>query len=697
MRLALVQGLLLVLLWPSIVAAGSGLPPDPFALFASRRAWDPILDGVAPCLPDPVPEALAGVMPYVQAGDESATRRVLEVLHKLELDEGRGITPQLHLWIAVLRARAADTNQRRVEAARAINRALAWGGEGHARVCAYLERARAELATGRSPEASASALQALREAGEDLAPSIRDSLLFLRAEALRLAARGHDAASLYEELASSSQTRLAAAARLRLADEAPPEADPKKEWESFRALLEEARLVSLSLVGFEHRATERALRAGDSRRALKWISRAADLEGNDRFAGLASIRKADVLVLRDRREDARRTLQRVAEVDADPDIRRLARLRLAVHELVAPAEADLAAAIDDAIDASERGLVVHARGLLLKNAVAAGEFDAALSYYARLTYSDPNEILAPGYRDDLDAALEAAVDPHCPTTVRRLGGRRDLLMREARVFEPFIALADCFLALGMPRAALNTYRIISRSFGPSLVPRLTLRLARASLGAGDLPAVHAALRAYKSAGEREGVPSGGLAGDSWPLFEAELALREGRKKVAAGLLRSLAEDPEIPIRALQWLADLAREGFAPESTVGLLEGFLARWQLDGEELVDGAARASLALAVADLRLIGGDHRAAHYHYGLAAEGLKYAAPRARSLYLRATLTENEDARMEAYHEAALAAERGPWSRLAALKGRARELRTEVSLDEPAALLPLPARPARWTP
>ena len=277
-------------------------PPDPFEIVATRLGPHPFLDAPPPCLPEPVPEVLSSVVPFVLEGDESATRRVLELAEQLSRKEGP-LTPELHLWLALLRARVADTPGRRTEVIRAVDRALAWGGHGRVRVCAFLERARAELGNGLAPEASASAAKALEEAEPSAPPALTDGARLIRAEALWLSGREEEAQELFRSLSESEVAGIAVAARLRVRQVRVRSMPPAEGWAALRKALEEAEAARLPLQGFERVAAEQALRAGDTRRALLWIARAADIPGKERATGLATVRKADVLVARGRTED----------------------------------------------------------------------------------------------------------------------------------------------------------------------------------------------------------------------------------------------------------------------------------------------------------------------------------------------------------------------------------------------------------
>lgn len=662
------------------------VPPDPFRIFASRRAWLPVLDALEPCLPVETPAGLAPVVPFVLGGRESAARRALELVEETHRKEGKNPSAELRLWLAVAGVRVADTPQRRGDAIRVIDQALADGGGSEARVCAYLERARAQLNDHRAPEASASALLALRE-GAELPIARIEAARFLRAEAMLLSRRTQDARTLYETLVEAAAPRIAAAARLRLIEQAASELDPIVAWKRLRARLEDARANDLDLRGFQRLATEFALRAGDSRRALLHVSRVAGLGVDKLTMGLATIRKADVLVARGRAEDALIALERIAEQHPELDVRRLAKLRIVDHGLDDGTESDQQQVLREAAASTERGLSLHARALLLHRYVVAGEVDLALDEYARLAYDNPDDELAPTHRDDLDATLLASIGAHCPTMVRRLGGRRKLLLRQARVSEPFIALADCYLALGMPAPALATYSVVTRAFGSEVASRLTLRIARASLGADDLPAVRAALRAYLGGDDPVEVPVGGLAGDSWPLFEVELALRDGRNAAAAKLLLPIVQSGDAPLRALRWLGEQVAEGIAGDEALIVLEDETSRWQLESDPPADPsevAIRAGIALIVADRLLARGEFPRAHYYYGIAIETLPENTARARARFHRATLSDKKR-RQRAFADAAVENPGSElWSRLAALELRAAELRVDIGRRESSA-------------
>ncbi|MGI9538988.1 MAG: hypothetical protein ACR2N6_02430, partial [Miltoncostaeaceae bacterium] len=211
------------------------------------------------------------------------------------------------------------------------------------------------------------------------------------------------------------------------------------------------------------------------------------------------------------------------------------------------------------------------------------EIDEALDVFVRVGYDRPTARQAPHFQSDLDAALEASArgadEGVCPTVVRRLGGRRTLLLVYASQPDPFLRLGDCYVVLGMPGPALDTYRATARRFGEEVVDALPLRIAQASLKTGELAAVRAALRA-----SRAGLEPGAELAWAWRRLEAELALLDGDDTRAgdllAGLVASESAAPGERARAILALAQLARAAERPGRWTAALQGALADTSTD---------------------------------------------------------------------------------------------------------------------
>ncbi len=548
-------------------SAGAELPPSPHQMLQPSALIPGLLDAAPACFPGDDAEVLDG---------------------------------DLELLDATLALRAASRREAQ-HALRGAKDALIAGGSNQARTCLLLERARVELRIGLLPEARAS----LERAGRALDPRamtgpMRETFYYYRAETAVRDQRQDEADALYAELEASSLPLLAHAARLRRAVHAEVADDPSSAWKRLEDLVDRGAELGLDVDVWAIPIAEAALTAERYEEAGAWLARA---EPRPEGGPLSSIRRSDVLIQLERRDDARRLLERIAATAEHADVRTLAQIRLAIAELAPESENERRARLLRGAAAAHPGVSLYARGELAHRLVAAGEIDEALDQLARVVYDGPTPLHTPHFQTDLDRVLakiaeSTASDSACPSVVRQLGGRRTPLLAHGSGPSAFLRLGDCYLALAMPNSALDVYRAVSVRFGLEVASALPLRMARASLRAGDLAAVRAAVRA-----QRARVAEGSELPTAWRLVAADLALAEKRDTTAiealTPLLRSEELEPVQRAQALLDLAQLALETRAVGSIVEMLDSALREPAGDTPEAAESLV-AEASLYVADL-------------------------------------------------------------------------------------------------
>ncbi|NNL67825.1 MAG: hypothetical protein HKP30_16370 [Myxococcales bacterium] len=538
------------------------------------------------------------------------------------------------------------------------------------RICAHLESARLALKLGRAPDARA-ALRRAERIGKPGAGFIAITAAFHRAEAFAMSGERDAARALYLKLRESPYGDVAVAARLRLLafeiDSEDAEAAARARTGLGEAL-EAARVGGLDVSPWAPLAAEAAVEEGALREAHRWLAIAERIE--DR-AGVASLRKGDVLVALERRNDARQVFERIRSSARLPAARELARVRLAEIGVPAPLEERIAE-LERAARAVHPAVSGQARDTLAVLLLEERRLGAALGVLSALGHDGAPQIAKPRFAQTLERALRAATADTLPCTavIEAVGGRRALYIRIAPEPDTLLRVGDCFGELGMPEAALEIYRGLARRFplGPN---QLALRIARASFDLGN----HAALRAALSAQEH-----GSDEEVSWRWLETRLALVEGRNADAARGLLALLERDDLPaslrVEAEKRLALLDSAELDPQLRLATLLDSLHR-KAPGSPT---KARATGWLAAADALAGEGREDAAGALYGRALALLPAGSRRERARYAAAVRAGSPQATREAL--AARTLEDGRrWSRLADLELELIELRAAARRTE----------------
>jgi len=572
------------------------------------------------------------------------------------------------LGLTLLSLREIGDPQR---AGEAIRNALAEdpNADTDQRICAHLESARLAMKLGRVPDGRA-ALRRAERLGEPGAGFIAITAAFHRAEALALT--GDEARALYRELRKSPYGDVAVAARLRLLSFDLDSQDTESAAGARARLgdaLEAARDAGLDVSPWAALAAEAAIAEGALHEAHRWLAIAERIE--DR-SGVASLRKADVLVALKRPNDARQVLERVRSSARKPASRELARVRLAELGLPIPLTERIAE-LERAARAVHPAVSGQARDALAALLLEEGRLSAALGVLSALGHDGAPEIAKPRFAHTLQQALRAATADAQPCTavLEAVGGRRSLYLRIAPEPDTLLRVGDCFGELGMPEAALEVYRGLARRFplGPN---QLALRIARASFDLGNLAALRAALSARESNPSDEEV--------SWGWLETRLALAEGRNAEAARKLLALLERDDTPaslrVEAEKRLALLDTTELDPPVRLAALLESLHRAAPDSPP----EARATGWLAAGDALADAGRQDSANALYERALALLPAGSRRERARYAAAVRAESSQAMRDGL--AARSAEDGRrWSRLADLELELIELRAAARRTE----------------
>ncbi len=584
------------------------------------------------------------------------------------------------LFTGSLEARVA-TEPDALEAARAhLRRALDHPAPARARICALLEIARAELQLGRFPEAAASAREALtvaREHEDGLAED-RDRAHFLIAEAYLLGGRHEDAAALFLPLARVDSSALAAAARLRLADLRFDRGLRASALPEYELLVENGEAFGAESSAWAARAAEAAIDAGDFASAASWLER-QPAEGDLALAQV-TLRRADVLVALGKRDEGRDELEGVEAAMEGQPIAHLARLRVFDFglERVGPDEAveTLRAVVRESRDP---GVAGYARVVLARRLLARPDVESALPLLVRASYDVTAQSLLQEARSNLLRAVDLAVGRSreaggCSWLLQVVDDHRTLLVNLAEEPASFLEIGRCYEEVGLPLAALEVYRGMSRRFGATVAASLALPIARSSLASGRTAAARTAAEAHV-----EQQPD---ASPAWRLLLAEVRVQEKRFADAARLLTDLVrEDSPTGARELVLLARVVHAGDLDPGLRPVLREALLR-RLEPESEGDVLAVAEAALLTGDLHRRAGEPRAAAELYARALDARAPAAVRAEAAWWLGRL---DPARRTRALEVAAEVETEPFSRLA---------RGQQALDEAAVRLGL-SPPEGW--
>ena len=675
-----------LLLWAACAAAWlpvrafalvTALPPSPYLILDQSLLQPRFLDAAPLCMASGLDPQLTESVGLVHNHAVAKAHKQLAAL--LNAPEGL-VEPALRLGAAVVNARAAGSAKQRSEALHVLNAELARGGPAPLRACANLERARLQLLLGQGPEASASARLVLRAAGKlEKGAKLLEVARFYRAEAYWRAQRYAEALPLYQQLVGSATPRLAAAAALRWADAHAEEQPPVETWKAMAELLNQGQHAGLDVSSFAPRASLLAIRAGDEKAAMLWITQAADLESDPRAAKIASLREADLLLARGQRGDARTLYERVASEPAPSEVHALAQERLAAYELVPEDESKRMVRLRLAEATPNPRITLVARDEIARRLLAEGALDKALEMLIRVGHDHPMPELVPLFSQTFNQALAEAVqgkgEAACLAAVRRLGGRRTVLLQNASNPEPLVRLGDCLISLGLPGAAQEMFRGVARNFGPAEASKLTLRLAEVNLALGDTAAVHATLDSLrKEEAHKPVVPQHPIA---WLRIRGELARREGRNSDAARAWLQLLEGDHADAETALHLADVARKGKAPARAVASLRKAL----LDRGSALS-PSWAEVSLLVADLLRIQRPSQALRM-YQRAADNLPDGPLRSRAAFFAARLVASSDAWRDALVRSRAADSKNAWGRLADVELEAANLRLAMGREERA--------------
>ncbi len=531
--------------------------------------------------------------------------------------------------------------------------------------CAHLELTRLHLLQGRAPLARVE-LRRATDLGSAPREELEEIAQFYTAEAHALAGEWEAAAPILASLLSAEDRNIALAARLRWIQRETEVADPDAAATARASLfeaLDEARGGGIDVSSWAPLAAELAIADGSLRVAHRWLALAERTE-ND--AGVASIRKADVLFAQDRLEDARQVLDRVHRTARRKAARELALVRLAALGVPEPI-AERAEKLRRLEGSEHPSVVASARDARAALLLEAGDLPGTLRVLSELGHDGAPAAAKPHFARTLASALVVATreDVPCVTVVGSIGGRRDLFLRLSADPKPLLRLGDCFLTLGMPEASAELYRGLARRFplGPN---QLALRIAKTSFAMGDRAALRAALRA------RAAEDSGSEA-TSWLWLEARLAIVEGDSVEAGRRLVALLDRSDLPapirIEAERALVELEGSDLGADTLRTVLLSSLA---IPLPEEPHGE-RAAAWLGAADWLAKKRVATAARAAYLRAIEMLPSGARRARAIYAAASYgagrSVSDEALMEDEESAA-----SLWTRLAKLERRIALLR-----------------------
>jgi hypothetical protein len=619
-------------------AATPDLAPSPFPILQPRALTPPLLDIAPVCLPGAGRPEFAAAIALVRTGDMQGARHALKLLAEGPEDD---IARDAALSLSILANRRAN----HVTAARtALEAALDEDAVPASRACVRMELARLSLRAGLLPEAHAELARVGRELEKQaLSLALVETAQFYRAEVEVLRGQRSSARDGYQSLTGAIDSRLRRAAQLRLADLAlgwplpEPGAESKAGWRTLRNRLAQAREHGFDITHWSARAAEVAIAAGEFDEAHRWLADAERLEGR---AGVASIRKADVLVALGRGADARNVLERVSSTASLRSARELASIRRAGYGLGGESGEQRVERLTRGASSRNPHVAALARYELARVLLTAGDIEGTLEALTRLAYTGA----LPGAQDGLVSTLDRAVaaaaraDVECPALLERLGGRRELFISLSGEAQPFLRLGDCFLEVEMPGQALDVYRQVARRFGAASATSLPLRIARASFAADDLPILRATLRAHfvqQRARVEAATPDAEDA--QWRWLRAQLDLRDGNAAIAGVALDSLAREPKLaPETRVAVERALARldEGTISAARLGFA---LASSLAHSAPGIAASARAEAWLRLADLQRDQGREITARAAYRRAAELLPPGARRERADFAAALL------------------------------------------------------------
>ncbi len=642
--------------------AGGARPgrPNPYVVLDPSLIATPPLDAFSICVWGSLPAKLDPVIDAAKDGDLArASETLVSLLGRVEVEPRA-----LRLLRAMLAAREAGPEGTRASGDE-LAAALADAPTLSAQACGHVERARLDLVSGRYPEAAAHALRATRMIRELPDPSlVAERADFYRAESLYFSGHREQARVTYRSLADSSKPRTVAAARLRLADLRFDEGQPALARDEYETLLVRASAFGASIDGWALRAAEAARADDDLAAAANWVQRFLQTEPDPRSEALATVRLADFFVERGDVEAGRELLVPLRAEAPDEAIEVLVGVRMIDLGIDSSPPDERWERLAKAGRSRSRALSLYARGVHAHALRESERVPEALELLSRLAYDSPSPTLAPHLVDDVDRVLAMAVERNrsrdrCDRLVDWTGKHQSTLVRIASEPAPFLAIGECYAALGLPNAALDVYRSITRSFGTRAGEVLALPVARAALALGDVGLARTAAAA--------GVRRGGEHADAWRLLQGEAELHEGHwTRAAEGLEPLLASGlaPEERLRATWAFARAAARLSAPEPHRDRLrEAVLATADEERDAHPDRFGEA--ALRAAEIHRELGESARALPLYELAVAHLTSGVLRAEAAYWLGALHPDSRQALVAWRIAVDTEAGGTWSALAA--------------------------------
>lgn len=653
--------------------------PSPFRILEVRLD-SPEIDAVAVCLGENRSTATARA-----ALDDGDVAAALEALDRQRLEPGPDSDDnEITLAEAILKARSGASDQSGESLRRRLTNALTRPASPKSLACGWLELARLELRIDRVPEARVSATLALQRFELGNAPNAIDrDARFYRAESLARTGEAELALAIHQDLAAGSDP-VASASKLRILETEMNHSPTRaRRLELERAVTENRHTSSAQ---WAPRLAEDAITEGDLASAVRWLD-IVDQHGpptSPEHLAANDIRRADILYAssdRNDRQEGLKILRELAEVGGTASIRQLALIR--EIDLRQRSTESVLKRLERTIANAEHRIGVYAAEVMVRRLISIERHATALEILVDVVHHKafaPETGIDARLFDEILAAL--SYDTSCDAWIASVSGRRDLLLRYASKPGPLLRLGDCYQEVGMASSALETYRGIAKTFGPTLVSSITLRSSQAEFELGRLATARAAAQANVAAGIE---PQ-----DAWRVLYAEIQLSDGQSSEGIETLRPvlsrIASDPFRILKPIEQKALLVAARAATTTATTAADRTLLRNTLS-LRAGDSAVLAEAAVMIADLHRKAGEFETARTIYGPALTQLEKGIPRSRAAYWLGVLSPNPDKARA--HWSRVDEDDDPWARLAA---------NEISLAEGRAAVGEPlAAPLSRTP
>ncbi len=642
------------------------LPASPFVLLATRLPESGPPDSLPLCLPERVTDLLGVRVVAPRDAD-----LVLEAVSELDSNDPE-VRAALDLAQAILSAAKIppDRGDREVEKALALSTRDAPGAQE--RACGWLERARLELAMRRTPEARVALEAARREFASAPDPvDLERAADYYSAELVYQTEDADTARQSFERLNAGSDA-FGDAIRLRRAELAAVLDPSPVRIRAFGKAIQEVHGERGGGSGV--RIAELAYRSGELDVAERWLHRVEIDRLRDRERAAVAIRRADVLVALRRRPEAGEILQGVATGELGTPAADLAGMRLIEHELVSLDDPVGQAMLERAERSSSPWVSRNARSVAAHVFLTQNRIEEALALLVKVSFDSPDRAITPTFFDDTRRVVHVLIGASgtggvpCSELLIRLGPRRVTLLRHIDEHEPYAMLARCYAEVGLHGPALDTYRAMTRRFGPEATAAYAVEASRAYFLSGG----RATARAAATAGaERDDSQR-----DAWRLLLAEIELAEGRYAAAADELAEIRLQEVRGTRFPRYLTALTRAtSRAPRGALRRAL-FLA---LARPEARAASTFGEASLVAARLRRVGGDDALARVHYRDALAHLPDGPLKNRAAYWVAELAGEADGVGGAV--APEDSQRDPWAEILAAEREVEFLRSAVGTAE----------------